>query len=260
MTNSTHDEMIVVKNVNHQFKKQAEDLPVLKNINLKIAKNEFVCVIGPSGSGKSTLLKILAGYLIPSSGSCEMHGKKIIAPDVTRGVVFQSPTLYPWLTVRRNIEYGPRIRKEDATVIREKSQAYIEKVGLADFEESHTYELSGGMKQRVALARTLINEPELILMDEPFSALDAITRMSMQTLIRNLWQDSQQTIFLITHDIEEALKLGTRIIVMSKRPGQIEVDKKIDFSRKILSDPSYLLEEDQEFHEHKIEFSKLLSK
>lgn len=259
MSNIVHEPMIAVKNVSHHFKKQSEELQVLKNIDLDIEKNEFICVIGPSGSGKSTLLKILAGYLMPSSGTCIMHGKQITGPDVSRGVVFQSPTLYPWLSVRQNIEYGPKIRKVDKKTIQQKSLAYMEKVGLQDFEHAHTFELSGGMKQRVALARTLINEPELILMDEPFSALDAITRKSMQTLIRNIWQDSSQTIFLITHDIEEALKLGTRIIVMSKRPGQIEVDEKINFSQKILQDESYLVEEDSHFREYKITFNQLLS-
>ncbi|KKH69380.1 ABC transporter ATP-binding protein, partial [Methanosarcina mazei] len=166
----------------------------------------------PSGCGKSTLLKIIAGYLKPTVGLCLMHGEPITGPDWHRGVVFQSPTLYPWMNVRKNVEYGPRMRGLPPKDIKCIGSHFLEQVDLIDYSDKATFELSGGMKQRVSLARALANEPEVILMDEPFGALDALTRVNMQTLIRNIWQNNNSTIFMITHDIDEALSLGTRVI------------------------------------------------
>lgn len=251
--------LLNLNGISQEFQQKKETIKVLDNINLTIKQQEFVCIIGPSGCGKSTLLKIIAGYLKPTSGTCKMHDQLITGPDANRGVVFQSPTLYPWLSVKQNIEYGLKMKKLTQDLIAKKSQSYMEKIQLTGFAEAHTYELSGGMKQRVALARTLINEPELVLMDEPFSALDAITRNTMQVLMRTLWSDSKQTVFLITHDIEEALKLGTRIIVMGKESGNVLVEKKINFSQKILSDKTYNIDEDPKFLADKMELFQLIS-
>lgn len=251
--------LIELKNIYQEFDNQDETIHVLKNVNLSIEEKEFVCVVGPSGCGKSTLLKIIAGYLLPTSGQCLMNGKLVTEPDASRGVVFQSPTLYPWYTVKQNIEYGLKRKKLADDLIAKKSQSLMAKIQLSQFANAHTYELSGGMKQRVSLARTLINDPELILMDEPFSALDAITRNAMQRLIRGIWSDGQQTIFLITHDIEEALKLGTRIIVMAKNGGDIVLDQHIDYSQKIIADSTYSVDEDSAFYHDKHRMFELIS-
>lgn len=244
--------LIELQNVSQTFSSTNEALNVLHEINLEIETGEFVCVIGPSGCGKSTLLKMLAGYLLPTDGSCVMKGESIKGSDKRRGVVFQSPTLYPWLTVEKNIEYGPKMAKIAPKEIKKKSEHYLEAVDLTDFKTAYPFELSGGMKQRVAIARALVNEPELILMDEPFSALDAITRLSMQQLLRKMWYESKQTIFLITHDIEEALKLGTRILVMSKNPGEIIMEKRVDYTNHLLREPNYELLEDPQFQADKL--------
>lgn len=245
------DPIVTLENVDFAYQQQSTTVQTLRDISLAIHKNEFICIVGPSGCGKSTLLKLIAGFIQPTAGACKMYGEVIKKPDASRGVVFQAPTLYPWLTVQKNIEYGLKIRKEAKDVISRQSQRLIEKVHLTGFEEAHVFELSGGMRQRVALARTLINQPDLILMDEPFSALDAITRMSMQQLVRKIWGENNQTIFFITHDIEEALKLGTRIIVLSKNFGQVVFEKKINYSLQVLNNQDYLIEEDSQFHEDK---------
>lgn len=256
---NNQEPIITLNKIYKEFENQESKTSVLNGIDLTINKNEFICVVGPSGCGKSTLLKIIAGYLMPTSGVCKMHDKLIIEPDSSRGVVFQSPTLYPWLTVKENIEYGLKIKKMDKEKRNEKSKNLMEKIQLVNFSNAHTFELSGGMKQRVSLARTIINEPELILMDEPFSALDAITRTTMQDLIRQLWRESKQTIFMITHDIEEALKLGTRVIVMSKESGQILKDKEVNYTTEILKNKTFLIEGNTEFNHDKFELFQLIS-
>lgn len=244
--------IIALKNVSQVFETPNESLQVIEDVDLTIHQNEFVCVIGPSGCGKSTLLKMIAGYLEPTYGECTMYGEVIKEPDKSRGVVFQSPLLYPWLTVKKNIAYGPTVQKRSKEDINELSKTYLKEVGLMEFENAYPFELSGGMKQRVSIARVLINQPELILMDEPFSALDAITRGTMQTLVRDIWKKSHQTIFLITHDIEEALKLGTRVLVMSKNPGKIVSEYDMTYTNKIYDDPTYHPESDQAFQDDKL--------
>lgn len=248
--------LIELKQVSQAFETPNDTLHVIDKIDLSIYKKEFVCVIGPSGCGKSTLLKMIAGYLSPTHGVCLMNGDPIVQPDRRRGVVFQSPTLYPWLTVEKNVGYGPRRQKLPKDIIKERTQILLEQIGLRDFKTAYPYELSGGMKQRVAIARVLANEPELMLMDEPFSALDAITRNSMQALLRKIWLTKEQTIFLITHDIEEALKLGTRVLVMGKEASQGIKTYHMDYTTKISQDDSYHPETDPSFQQDKLTLLK----
>ena len=205
----------------------------LKDIGLDITRGEFICLLGPSGCGKSTLLKIMAGFIAPTSGSAVMDGAPINGSDWCRGVVFQSPNLYPWLNVGQNVAFGPKMRKLPKSEIREITDKYLEQVGLAEFREHKPYELSGGMQQRAAVARALANDPEIVLMDEPFGALDALTRESMQSMTRHIWASSNKTFMLITHDVDEALSLGTRVLVMSDRPGRIIREIKAEFTYMI---------------------------
>ncbi|MDF2925540.1 MAG: tauB 2 [Paenibacillaceae bacterium] len=194
---------------------------VLEDITLNLHEGEFVCLLGPSGCGKSTLLKIIAGFIPPTEGTALMEGEPIKGPDWHRGVVFQQPPLYPWLNTRENVRFGLKMRKVPEAESTKLTEEYLRKVGLLEYGNSKPYELSGGMKQRVAIARALVNSPRVLLMDEPFGALDALTREEMQQLLRNIWWETKCTILFITHDVDEALSLGTRVLVMSRRPGRI---------------------------------------
>lgn len=216
-----NDVVVSIRNASLQYEGEKGAVKALDNVNLDIRKGEFICVLGPSGCGKSTLLNIIAGFLKPTEGTAMMGGEPITGPDWHRGVVFQNPTLYPWLNIYDNVAFGPKMRKVDKAEIAEQVDKYLELVGLKEFKKQKPYELSGGMKQRASLARVLVNQPDMILMDEPFGALDALTRVNMQTLTREIWQKTGNTIFLITHDVDEALALATRVIVMSARPGRI---------------------------------------
>ncbi|WP_440896490.1 ABC transporter ATP-binding protein [Amphibacillus sp. Q70] len=230
--------LIEVKNLTMNFGNEKTSIPAIQNINLKIEKGEFVCVLGPSGCGKSTLLRILAGYQKPTSGEVNFQNHPINGPDWHRGVVFQSSTLYPWLTVKGNVEFGPKMRGLKSTEIDKVSHHFLTQIDLIDDANKAVFELSGGMKQRVALARTLANQPEMILMDEPLGALDALTRLNMQTLIRKLWKENENTVLMITHDVDEALALGTRIVVMSKKPGMILKEFKVDYTHLAYRTPN----------------------
>lgn len=210
----------------------------IENINLDILKGEFICLLGPSGCGKSTLLNILAGFKKPTSGMAKMENTIIEGPDWHRGMVFQSPTLYPWLNVRKNVGFGPKMRKVPKDEIEKITDKYLGQVGLSEFGLHKPYELSGGMQQRAAFARALANNPRVILMDEPFGALDALTRENMQSLTRNLWAENNTTFFMITHDVDEALSLGTRVLVMSSRPGKIVEEIGIEFTYSITGNNS----------------------
>src|SRR6056297_3041675 len=227
------ESLITVENMSLEYGKDNSYTLALKDINLEINKGEFICVLGPSGCGKSSLLKTIAGYVKPSSGTVKMQGEIIEGPDWHRGVVFQSPTLYPWMSVKDNVEFGPKMRNLPNDEIKNIRKYFLEEVNLSGLENKATFELSGGMKQRVALARVLANYPQVILMDEPFGALDALTRDNMQNLIRDIWEENNSTIFFITHDVDEALSLATRVVVMSKRPGKIIKEFKVDFTNKI---------------------------
>jgi taurine transport system ATP-binding protein len=225
--------VVTIKDANLIYRGEGKETVALKDVNLDIHKGEFICVLGPSGCGKSTLLNIIAGFHQPTSGSAMMGDEEITGPSWHRGVVFQSPTLYPWLNIYDNVAFGPRARGMDKKTIDENVQKYLELVGLKDFHKSKPYELSGGMRQRASLARVLINQPDMILMDEPFGALDALTRVNMQGLIREIWNKTGNTIFLITHDVDEALALATRVIVMSARPGRVVKEFETDFTYDI---------------------------
>jgi len=202
----------------HQGK---QTVHALSDFSLDVHKGEFICILGPSGCGKSTLLSIIAGIFPATEGSVQMEGKPITGMDWHRAIMFQVPALYPWMSVYGNIAFGPGARKVPKNQIDCSVRKYIELVGLEEFTDAKPYELSGGMKQRAALARVLVNEPSIILMDEPLCSLDAFTRSKMRIFIRDIWCKIGMTALLITHDIDEALVLGSRVIVLSKRPGRI---------------------------------------
>ena len=195
--------------------------PILQDISFEIAKRDFVCVLGASGCGKSTLLNILAGYLPVHEGQVMFKGEAITGPGWHRGVVFQQQALYPWLNVFDNIAFGLNMRHCEATTVNVRVAELLDLIELTPYAQEYVFNLSGGMRQRVQLARVLANNPELILMDEPLGALDAITRIKIQNLLRKLWWLGDSTFFMITHDIDEALALATKIIVLAPDPGRI---------------------------------------
>lgn len=197
---------------------------VLKDINLSLHSGDFVCVLGSSGCGKTTLLRVLAGYQPTTQGNVTISGKTHTKPNANVGVVFQRPNLFPWLTITKNVEFGPKMKGVPVLERKQRVSATLDMVGLIQAANLLPYQLSGGMQQRAAIARTLAAEPQIVLMDEPFGALDALTRESIQTHLRGIWQQTRKTIFFITHDVEESLLLATRIIVMHARPGRIVKD------------------------------------
>lgn len=212
------EQKIEISHVSHSYSLNDRDLPVLEDVNLTIDPNEFVVILGPSGCGKSTLLRMIAGLEHPTEGMVQANGREITHADPSRVVVFQDPTLYPWLTVRDNVNLGFKIRKqkEDQTVT-----AMLKLIGLEGFDKAYPSQLSGGMSQRVALARALVNDPSVLILDEPLGKLDSLTRITMQKEIVHLWQRNKFTAVMVTHDIEEAIMLATRIIVMKQRPAHI---------------------------------------
>lgn len=207
-----------VKGLNKQF----GEVTALKDINLKIHKREFVCVIGPSGCGKSTLIRILAGLEQASSGQVLLNGESVTEPGPERGMVFQGYTLFPWLTVKKNIMFGLIESGYDKGTAESEAREWINLIGLTKFENSYPHQLSGGMKQRVAIARALANRPKVLLMDEPFGALDAQTRAKMQAYLLEIWKNIDITVFFITHDLDEAVYLADRILVLKANPGEVQ--------------------------------------
>ena len=222
---------IVVDNVSHMYRPpRGRAVLALDQISLEVHTREFVALLGPSGCGKSTLLYLIGGFLPVETGAILVDGKKVAAPGPDRGIVFQHFALFPWKTVRGNVLYGLE-RQGMAKDVREKrAQEFIELVGLHGFEDSYPSQLSGGMKQRAAIARTLAFDPEILLMDEPFGALDAQTRGLMQRELLSIWQRTPKTVIFVTHDVQEAVYLADRVAVMSARPGRIKtiVDTKFD--------------------------------
>jgi ABC-type nitrate/sulfonate/bicarbonate transport system ATPase subunit len=202
----------------------------LEPIDLAVADNDFICILGPSGCGKSTLLRIVAGLAEPSAGSVALDGRPIDGPGRDRGMVFQSYTLFPWLTVRGNICFGLNEQGLSRAEQNARADAFIASVGLRGFEDHYPRQLSGGMQQRTALARALANDPALLLLDEPFGALDNQTRALMQELLLGIWEEHRKTVLFVTHDIDEAIFLATRVVVMSARPGRIKCDIAIDLA------------------------------
>ena len=222
---------IEVRDVWKRFTRAGRTVDALQSISLAVAPRQFVAVLGPSGCGKSTLLNMVAGFDRPTSGTLLVNGAPIDGPSPRRGVVFQEPALFPWYTVLENATFGPRQQGRHPRDYVPMAEQYIEQVGLKGFAGHYPAELSGGMKQRVGLARVLIMQPEILLMDEPFGALDAQTRSLMQELLLTVWERHRQTVLFITHDIEEALLLADTIHVMTARPGRVKESLQIAFPR-----------------------------
>jgi NitT/TauT family transport system ATP-binding protein len=220
-----------LRDVGKTFRRRRRETTALEGVTLDIAAGEFLCLVGPSGCGKSTLLNILAGFTPADTGEVLVDGRPVEGPGPERGVLFQTPTLFPWLTTRQNVLYGPRASHALTPEVREEATALLETVGLADFADAYPHELSGGMRHRAAFARVLINHPQVLLMDEPFGALDAITRAGMQRFLLELWQRQRTTIVFVTHDVEEATLLGDRVSVLSGRPGRTKAVVDIDLPR-----------------------------
>lgn len=252
------DELIGINHVDLSYQGDSGPIKALEDIDFDIFRGQFVCVLGPSGCGKSTLLSILAGFIKPTSGTVTLDGKEIDGPDWHRGVVFQNPPLYEWFTVRQNVAFGPKMRGVPKKEYEPLVDEYLEKVNLSEFADKKIYELSGGMKQRVSIARSLINNPEILLMDEPFGALDALTRESVQDLTRKIWWETGKTIFFITHDVEEALLLGSRIIVLSSHPGTVIDDIQVNFSRQIIEERSTDVKFTETFYKYREKLLKLI--
>ncbi len=239
---------LVSQNVSMVFETpKGEAVHALKDISFTLKKGELLTVLGPSGCGKTTLLNIAAGFLRPTSGIITLGNKEINGPGVERGMVFQQGALFEWLTVAENVNFGLRMKKEDSVTTAKRVEEWLEIVGLQDFGNTPTYQLSGGMQQRVALARCLINDPDLILMDEPLGALDALTREKMQSLVLRIWKETGKTIILITHSVEEALLLGERSYVMAPRPGRIHKEYKLPFASMGLKEDLREIKNNKEF-------------
>ncbi|MEV6769476.1 ABC transporter ATP-binding protein [Nocardia sp. NPDC051030] len=219
---------VVLTDVSKTYDSAIGPTVALSPTDLTIEPGEFVSIVGPSGCGKTTLLQLLGGFLEPTTGALLVGPDRIAGPSPERGVVFQSPTLYPWLTVRGNIEFGPKCRGVDRKTRRAEADQLLQLVGLGDVGDQRPYELSGGMQQRAQIARVLANDPRIILMDEPFGALDQLTRERLQVELLRLWRQAGKTIVFVTHSVEEAVFLSTRVLVMSARPGRVIVDRRID--------------------------------
>jgi NitT/TauT family transport system ATP-binding protein len=213
------------------FETRNGEVRALDDVTVEIADADFVCIVGASGCGKSTLLNIMAGLIRPTAGTVEVGERPVEGPGVDRGMVFQSYTLFPWLRVRENVEFGPALKGVPKAKRRRTADRLLEEMGLVEFAGAYPRELSGGMKQRVAIARALANDPEVLLMDEPFGALDALTRAGAQRFLTEIWEQHRRTIAFVTHDIDEAIYLGDTVYVMSRRPGRIREVVAVDISR-----------------------------
>ena len=219
--------ILSIRGVSRRFTSAHGDTLALEATDLEVAENDFITILGPSGCGKSTLLRIVAGLDRPSAGEVQLDGRRIEEPGADRGMVFQSYTLFPWLTVCENVCFGLRERGLPRAEQLDVAQAFIGKVGLVGFEQHYPKQLSGGMQQRTALARALANGPRMLLMDEPFGALDHQTRELMQELLLGIWEAERKTVLFVTHDIDEAVFMANRVVVMSARPGRIKLDRPV---------------------------------
>ena len=257
-----HDEPAHIKitGVGKVFSSGGREVVALQDIDLAIPRGEFVCLLGPSGCGKSTLLNAVAGFALPSSGVITADGQLVTAPGPERGMVFQEYALFPWMTVEANIAFGLEIRRQPKAQIRATVDQLLQMLSLADFRHRYPKDLSGGMRQRVAIARVLALDSPIMLMDEPFGALDALTRRNLQDELLRIWSELKKTIIFVTHSIEEAIYLADRIVVMTYRPGTIKRDILVDLPR--LRDPAaadfnalkrelgQLVMEEQQRHHH----------
>lgn len=244
---------LIIKNVSKSFAGAYDESGIthaLGNINFSVEKGEFISIVGPSGCGKSTILRLVAGLLQPTTGSITLNGNEIKSTGTERGMAFQKPTLFPWLTVEKNINFGLRMRHQ-TTELENKTNHMLKLAGLYEFKNAYPHQLSGGMAQRVALVRTMINEPEVFLLDEPLGALDAFTRMNMQDELLSMWQKNKNMMIMVTHDVDEAIYMGNRVIIMAPRPGRITEDLKInlEYPRNRLS---------KEFLDYRIHILKAL--
>jgi NitT/TauT family transport system ATP-binding protein len=222
---------IRVRNANLSFGLDATGTDILQNISLDVSPGEFVAILGPSGCGKSTLLGAIAGFTRLTRGDIFVDSKLVQKPAADRGIVFQDHNLFPWKTVIANVEFGLKMRKVVKPERRQTAKEILARIGLSEFWRHYPGELSGGMQQRVNLARVLVNRPEVLLMDEPFGALDAQTRMQMQEMLLGLWEEYGMTVVFVTHDIDEAILLSDRILIMSRRPGRIAAEIPVSLSR-----------------------------
>jgi NitT/TauT family transport system ATP-binding protein len=251
---------IVISQVNQVFRSAEREVVALKDINLAIPQGQFVCLLGPSGCGKSTLLNAVAGFAPPSSGSISADGKQVTAPGPERGMVFQEYALFPWMTVADNIGFGLQIKGQPKAQVGATVDRLLAMLSLQDFRSRYPKDLSGGMRQRVAIARVLALDSPIMLMDEPFGALDALTRRNLQDELLRIWAELKKTIIFVTHSIEEAIYLADRIVVMTYRPGTVKRDLLVDLPR--LRDPAaaefnalkrelgQLVMEEQQRHHH----------
>lgn len=242
-----------INHLHKSFSTKEGELIVLKDINMTIQEGEYICAVGASGSGKSTLLRQIAGLDRPTSGEVRIDGKLITAPGHDRGMIFQHYTLYPWMSVLENTEFGLKLLGVPKKIRREQASYYLSIVGLTNFAQALPKQLSGGMKQRVAIARALASEPKVLLMDEPFGALDIHTKESMHEFMIDLWRRTKITIFMITHDVEEAVFLANRIYALGSRPGTVRKEIIID-----LPDRSFAVKRHHIFHDYRDELMELL--
>lgn len=223
---------LIFENVSKSFLRTDSDglTHALTDINMTIDDGEFVCIVGPSGCGKSTLLRLIAGLIVPTTGSITLGDKKVEGTDSDRGMVFQKPTLFPWLTVGENVGFSANLKKQNNE---KEVDRLLEKVGLMEFKNSYPHQLSGGMAQRVSLIRTMINKPNVFLLDEPLGALDAFTRMNMQDELIKLWQENKHIMIMVTHDVDEAIYLSNKVVIMEPRPGRIKkiLEINLDYPR-----------------------------
>lgn len=245
------ESIIKIKNVHKVFKGDGGDVVALKGIDLQIEPGQFVCLLGPSGCGKSTLLNAIAGFSLPTEGDITVSGKIVRDPGPDRGMVFQEYALFPWMSVADNITFGLRIKNEDPKKIQNKLEELLKMLKLTEFKNRYPKDLSGGMRQRVAIARILALDSPIMLMDEPFGALDALTRRSLQDELLKVWFEYKKTIIFVTHSIEEAIYLADRIVVMSYRPGTIKKDITVTMPR--LRNPT-----SPEFNDLKRELSEMV--
>lgn len=241
MEHNTLENTLTCRDVSKTFYGDGRCTEVLKNINFNIKKNEFVVIFGPGQCGKTTLIKMLAGLELCEEGEICLEQRKVTQPTPDLGVVYQTTALFPWCTVRKNVEFGPSVRKLDKEETRRRSEHFIDLVGLKGFEDSYPKALSGGMRQRVGIARAYCNDPKVLLMDEPFGHLDAQTRYMMEEALENIWQKEKRTVVFVTNNIEEAIYLADRIILLTNRPASIKHEFKIDLPRpRSYVDPEFL--------------------